>query len=89
MSSGGISRLDPKASRAKRARNKNHSLQLLSDLGVPFEQKSEHHFVISWRDKTADFWPTTGQWRIRPSTQYFRGVFHLLRDLGVGRGVAR
>ena len=91
MASKGVSRLDPEASRAKRLNNLTKSTQLLSDRGFAFEAKNNgQHLIVKSGSRIADFWPTTGQYCIRGTAQYKRGVFNLIKDLtmkGVHHGV--
>jgi hypothetical protein len=87
MASNGVSRLDPERSRAKRASNLTNSLDLLTERGFRFEQKSPTHFVVEFGESKADFWPTTGQYAVRVpkgskrKVRYLRGVFNLMRDM--------
>lgn len=76
-----VSRIDPQGSRAKRARNLAQSLKLLDEQGFAVIQHSPTHFRIEIGACVADFWPTTGQYRVRPNGRYSRGVFNLMRDM--------
>ena len=81
MASHPVSKIDPVKSRAKRAFNLKNSLQILEKNGFLFEQKSPHHYLVYCEEKVADFWPSTGQWRVRPSNEYLRGVLALMTEL--------
>ena len=41
------------------------------------------HLVICHFDLMIDFWPATGRWIVRKSPKEGRGVFKLLKYLGV------
>lgn len=76
------------ASQERRAGNRESSPQVLRDHGVAFETKNDGaHLVVRHAGKVADLWPGTGKYRVRrpggKGEQYRRGVFNLLRDLGV------
>ncbi len=73
-----------KQSQQKRGSNRERSTQLLKDKGIFFESKNAGaHLVVVHDDKTVDFWPGTGKWRIRGTKQYRRGVFNLLKAFGL------
>ena len=82
MASKRVSRLDPEGSRAKRARNKACSTQILFNHGFSIEQKNKGlHLIVQKHGVVADFWPTTGQYCVRGVGIYKRGVFNLLNDV--------
>lgn len=72
---------DIKAARqAKRASNRHDSAQILRDAGVQFVERNQGaHLIVNMRGHTVDFWPGTGLWRMRGSTQKHRGVRNLLK----------
>lgn len=74
----------------RKASNRCTSTVLLESHNVHFEVKNDgHHLICRFGGKTADFWPGTGKYGIRTGSSkpvlYRRGVFNLLRDLGVKR----
>ncbi len=79
---GGDFRAWDKAKKEKKEANKMSSTELLTDSGIEFETKNYGtHLIVSHNDKVADFWPSTGKWAIRPSGDYRRGVFKLIKEL--------
>lgn len=75
------------ASKLRRASNRQTTPALLVQHGVAFvEHNSGAHLVITHNGKTADLWPGTGKYQVRGSGRYSRGVFNLLRALGVKVG---
>lgn len=71
-------------SQAKRAGNRENSAKILESRNVPFlSMNSGAHLIVSYNGKTADFWPGTGKYQVRGTGKYKRGVFNLLKDLGV------
>ena len=72
------------AGKARRASNRETSPDILRKRGVGFETKNDGaHLIVRHADKVADFWPGTGKYNVRGSKSYRRGVFNLLRDIGV------
>lgn len=69
----------------KRALNTASSTDILAQRGVPFESKNNgaHLIVAGGR---LDFWPSTGVFIERKTGLRGRGVFKLLKVLGVDRG---
>lgn len=68
----------------KRKRNKTNSTDLLKQHSINFEEKNNGvHLIIHHNDKTLDFYPSTGLWRDRENKRQKRGIFPLLRYLGV------
>lgn len=65
------------ARQAKRADNRESSAAILAEAGIPFVSKNEGAHLIVRND--IDFWPGTGLWRVRGSTQRHRGVSKLLK----------
>lgn len=81
------------AGKERRASNRDTTPQVLRDHGLAFEVKNDGaHLVVKHAGKVADLWPGTGKYRVRrpggKGEQYRRGVFNLLRDLGVKRQAA-
>ena len=75
-------------SQARRASHRETTPVLLQQHGVAFDVKNDGaHLVVRHAGKVADLWPGTGKYRVRrpggKGEQYRRGVFNLLRDLGV------
>lgn len=68
------------AVQAKRSRNRDDSAELLRASGIEFSDLNggAHLFVRGYAGD-ADFWPGTGLWRMRGSTQRHRGVRQLIR----------
>lgn len=72
------------AGREKRASNRKTTPEVLRAHGVAFTSHNEGaHLIVTHGGKTADLWPGTGKYNVRGSPHYRRGVFRLLRDLGV------
>lgn len=67
-------------SKQRRASNRESSAELLSQAGVQFTSHNDGaHLVVSGRGHTFDFWPGTGLWKMRGSTQQHRGVRRLIK----------
>lgn len=68
------------ARQQKRAENRESSQELLREAGVRFVSKnSEAHLIVTTDGGHAiDFWPGTGLWIMRGSTQRHRGVRKLI-----------
>lgn len=66
--------------RQKRAENRESSQALLCKAGVQFtSQNNEAHLIVTTDGGHAiDFWPGTGLWIMRGSTQRHRGVRKLI-----------
>lgn len=68
----------------RRASNRESSAQVLADHGVTFETKNMGaHLIVSHGGKIADFWPGTGKYIPRGFGRPGRGVFSLLKLLGI------
>lgn len=68
----------------KKASNQKWSTEHLEHLGVEFESKNGgNHLIVRRNEVVADFWPSTGKYKLRSSQRYRRGVGNLLKDLGV------
>ena len=71
-----------KMKQEKRAKNREDSARLLQEAGVPFTPMNDGaHLIVTWRGHVFDFWPGTGLWMMRGSTQRHRGVRKLLKML--------
>lgn len=69
-----------KMKQEKRAKNREDSAQMLRDAGVVFLDKNNGaHLIVTAKAGTFDFWPGTGLWKMRGSTQTHRGVRKLLK----------
>lgn len=67
-------------SRAKKQHNLAYSTNLLRQNNVRFTSSNQYvHCVVEAGDSIVDFWPSTGLWIIRGSTEQHRGVYKLLR----------
>lgn len=68
------------ASQAKRAGNRKSSAELLREAGVQFTAKNGDAHLIVRTDSghVIDFWPGTGLWIMRGSTQRHGGVRKLI-----------
>jgi len=70
--------------RRRRESNRNTGPAVLKKHGVAFEVKNGGtHLIVKHGNLVADFWPGTGKYKLRSAPTYKRGVFQLLRDLGV------
>lgn len=68
----------------KRQSNLLNSTEILKSYNINFEEKNGGvHLIIRHNDKTLDFYPSTGLWWDRENKRQKRGVFPLLRYLGV------
>ena len=71
-----------RASQKKRARNREFSTALIEkwckDYSGMLMRFSESHLRINER---FDFWPGTGKYQDRVTSQYRRGVFNLIKEL--------
>ncbi len=72
------------ASKVKRAGNREFSTNLLTEQGVGFVSKNDGaHLIVEYSGRVVDFWPGTGKYKFRDSDKYKRGVFNMLKELGV------
>lgn len=72
------------AGREKRASNRASTPEVLLARGVAFASKNGGaHLIVTHGNQVADLWPGTGKYNVRGTPHYRRGVFRLLRDLGV------
>jgi len=68
----------------RRAGNRESSASKLEALGVQFESKNlGAHLVVSHDGHVVDFWPGTGKYIPRKNGRPGRGVFNLMKYLGV------
>lgn len=68
----------------RRAANRENSAQILERHGVAFDSKnSGAHLVVTHGDRVADFWPGTGKYIPRKFGRPRRGVFNLMKAMGV------
>ena len=66
-------------SKARRSVNREGGAILLRCHGIDFESKNDGaHLIVQARGHTIDFWPGTGLWRMRGSTQRHRGAKKLV-----------
>ena len=73
-------KLKNKQSIDKRAKNRQHSMDLLKQHEIEFKVFNNGvHLVVTTKFGLVDFWPGTGKFKFRKLTQTGRGVFKLLR----------
>lgn len=73
-------------SQLRRSENREGSAKILSDHGVQFESKNMGaHLIVKHGEQVVDFWPGTGKFICRASGKHGRGVFNLLKRIGVAR----
>ena len=65
----------------KKWQNEKKSLDILREKGIEFEVLSEES--AHYRVGQFDFWPTTGKFYNQRTAEGGRGVFNLLKRLGV------
>lgn len=71
-----------KAKQAKKRSNLAASTRMLQESGVNFESHNMGiHLVIKMNDKIIDFWPSTGLWWIRGTSNKRRGIEKLIRHV--------
>ncbi len=64
------------------------AIRVLSHIGIPYQVfNSNMHFIVEYRGKVIDYWPTTGKWRDRQLFISKRGFKEMLRHLGVPKNV--
>jgi len=70
--------------RAKKAYNLTESTALLDQLGIEYTSKNDGiHLIITSKDGFIDFWPSTGKYYDRMNEKHGRGVFRLLKLIGI------
>ena len=68
----------------KKAMNKELSTKLLSDMDVKYESKNHgNHLIVHAPEGLIDFWPSTGLWTDRNNRIQRRGVFRMLKFMGI------
>ena len=68
--------------RQRKERNKDWSTNRLKQLGIEFESCNDGvHLIVSHNGKVADFWPSTGKYKLRDQSEYKRGIKKLIKDL--------
>lgn len=68
----------------KKWANLESSTKILEEAGVDYTSHNMGiHLVVRFGTTIVDFWPSTGKWMPRKSGRTGRGVFNLLRYLGV------
>lgn len=72
---------------AKRKHNREASIDVLRQHGVTFETKHGYaHLIVEHHGSVVYFWPGTGRFIFRGAGgRNGRGVFALLKDLGIQR----
>jgi hypothetical protein len=64
--------------------NKNRSTEILKGNGVLFSTHNNGlHLIVKSGVYKVDFWPSTGKFKVRGQNKYRRGVFNLLKVIGV------
>lgn len=64
---------------AKRARNREHSAEMLVAAGFGYENlNADAHLRV---EKSVDFWPGTGLWKDLQTKRHGRGVRQLIKYL--------
>lgn len=67
--------------------NRECSTSILIKHGIPFEIKNDGaHLIVKYADQIVDFWPGTGKFIFRQGDNQGRGVFTLLKRLGIKEG---
>ncbi len=73
-----------KQGQEKRANNREQSTTLLQEKGVPFVSRNGGaHLIVTYDGTVVDFWPGTGKFIVRGQHKKRRGVFALLKVIGV------
>ena len=76
--------LHREVSQAKRAYNREQGPLILKQHGITFESKNDGaHLVVTHNGHVVSYWPGTGKYLFRGADRKGRGVFNLLRSLGV------
>lgn len=66
-------------SQERRANNRFASAKLLVEAGISFDARNNGgHLIVRGLGQTFDFWPGTGLWQERGTTQQNRGVHALI-----------
>ena len=75
-----------KLKQEKRWKNHESSMKLLHRFSIDYESRNmDVHIIIQNIEEVPiiDFWPTTGKWIVRNNKRKGRGIFPLLKYLGV------
>ena len=68
-------------SKKKKLSNVEFSTMALIERGYYVDIKNNGvHLIVTWNDKTVDFWPSTGKWIVRGG-KTSRGVNRLMKEL--------
>lgn len=68
----------------KRSKNRTQTQELLKEKGIDFTEHNDGaHLIIKTLEHTFDLWPGTGKYLNRSTHRYGRGVFSLLREIGL------
>jgi len=71
-------------SKSKRAHNRKSSKEILDRYEVSYtSHNGDAHFIVTHGTCVVDFWAGTGKWHFRKAGGKGRGVFQLLRRLGI------
>lgn len=71
-------------SQRRRGSNRENGAKILSEHGISFESKNMGaHLIVNHGGAVFDFWPGTGKYTPRGSGRSGRGVFNLIRLLGI------
>ncbi len=69
---------------AKKLRNKQDSTDILLTNGLEFDSHNNGvHLVVKHNGNFVDYWPSTGKFIFRGTKVTGRGIFNLLKKLGV------
>lgn len=72
--------------KAKRQDNKASSTEILTEKGFKFERKNfGEHLILKNETSTFDFYPSTGLFIDRATKKKGRGIFNLIKKLGVSQ----
>jgi hypothetical protein len=67
----------------KKRSNLEFSTKMLEERGIFFDKKNGgSHLIVVHNQKTYDFWPSTGKYKMRGG-QYRRGIRNMLNDMEV------
>ncbi len=72
-----------KDKQVKKLSNKEKSTRILIEHNIYYESSNGIHLIIKHNKIIVDFWPSTGKFIFRKSKIKGRGVFNLLKKLGV------
>lgn len=70
------------ASSERRDKNRVSSAEMLKRHDVHYETKNNGiHLIVKMHEKIWDFWPGTGKYKRRDSSDYRHGVKNLLKEI--------